>query len=127
MNDNQVVQADKQFAQTSKEKGLIKSYKQFLAEDAVFLPHNHPPQYGLANIIQFLSRHGTNYDMHWTPQAGLVAQSEDLGYTWGTYQLHVKDDQGEAIDTETGKYLNVWSKIKDEWKVIVDMGNLSPA
>jgi ketosteroid isomerase-like protein len=55
-----------------------------------------------------------------------VAKSGELGWTWGTYELHTKDADGKPV-IRYGKYVNVWRKQKNgEWKVIVDLGNPSP-
>jgi len=63
----------------------------------------------------------------WTPFRGDMAASGDLGYTYGNYVFTMKDKEGKAI-SQYGKYMSVWKKQKDgSWKVVVDMGNTSPA
>jgi ketosteroid isomerase-like protein len=67
-----------------------------------------------------------NYVLDWSPKYAEVAKSGDMGYTWGTYNLAYKDENGEE-QKSYGKYLNVWKKQTDgKWKVAVDMGNDSP-
>jgi ketosteroid isomerase-like protein len=56
-----------------------------------------------------------------------MAASGDLGYTYGNYQLKAKDKDGKVV-TRYGKYASIWKKQKDgSWKVVLDMGNSSPA
>ena len=63
----------------------------------------------------------------WTPVHADMAASGDLGYTYGTYILKHKDKSGKMV-TDYGKYTSIWKKQKDgTWKVVVDMGNSSPA
>ena len=63
----------------------------------------------------------------WTPVKADMAASGDLGYTYGTYILKHKDKAGKLV-TDYGKYTSIWKKQKDgSWKVVVDMGNSSPA
>jgi len=63
----------------------------------------------------------------WTPVRGDMAASGDLGYTFGNYVFTTRDKEGKAI-SHYGKYMSVWKKQKDgSWKVVVDMGNTSPA
>ncbi len=63
----------------------------------------------------------------WTPVKADMAASGDLGYTYGTYVFKHKDKAGKLI-TDHGKYTSIWKKQKDgSWKVVVDMGNSSPA
>jgi len=123
----QLLQADKNFAKTSKEKGAIEAYKQFLSEDATLLPNNNPPQVGLKNIINFMTGDGSNFELSWSPETGQISKSGDMGYTWGTFKMVIKNDQNKVVETEHGKYLNVWILQNRAWKVIVDMGNLNPA
>jgi ketosteroid isomerase-like protein len=63
----------------------------------------------------------------WTPVHADMAASGDLGYTYGNYVFKHKDKSGKLI-TDHGKYTSIWKKQKDgSWKVVVDMGNSSPA
>ena len=63
----------------------------------------------------------------WTPVKAEMAASGDLGYTYGNYVLKSKDKDGKLV-THYGKYTSIWKKQKDgSWKVVVDMGNSSPA
>jgi ketosteroid isomerase-like protein len=63
----------------------------------------------------------------WTPVKADMAASDDLGYTYGNYVFKSKNKEGK-IETSYGKYMSVWKKQKDgSWKVVVDMGNSSPA
>lgn len=63
----------------------------------------------------------------WTPVKADMAASGDLGYTYGNYVFKHKDKAGKLI-TDYGKYTSIWKKQKDgSWKVVVDMGNSSPA
>jgi len=63
----------------------------------------------------------------WTPVKADMAASGDLGYTYGNYVFKHKDKGGKPI-TDYGKYTSIWKKQRDRsWKVVVDMGNSSPA
>jgi ketosteroid isomerase-like protein len=63
----------------------------------------------------------------WTPVKADMAASGDLGYTYGNYVFKSRSKEGK-IETNYGKYMSVWKKQKDgSWKVVVDMGNSSPA
>lgn len=62
----------------------------------------------------------------WTPVKADMAASGDLGYTYGNYVFKHKDKTGKQI-IDHGKYTSIWKKQKDGlWKVVVDIGNLSP-
>jgi ketosteroid isomerase-like protein len=52
-----------------------------------------------------------------------VARSGDLAYIMGTYQLTMKDAQGNAVP-DHGKFVEVWEKQPDgKWKVGADIFN----
>ena len=63
----------------------------------------------------------------WTPVKAEMAASGDLGYTYGNFVFAGKDKDGKLVK-HYGKYTSIWKKQKDgHWKVVVDMGNSSPA
>jgi ketosteroid isomerase-like protein len=63
----------------------------------------------------------------WKPVAGDMSASGDLGYTYGNFVFKSKNKNGEVV-SHYGKYTSIWKKQKDgSWKVVVDMGNSSPA
>jgi len=63
----------------------------------------------------------------WTPVKADMAASGDLGYTYGNYVFTARDKDGKLV-ASYGKYTSIWKKQKDgQWKVVVDMGNSSPA
>jgi len=62
----------------------------------------------------------------WQPVKIDVAQSGDLAYSVGNWQLKGKDPSGNEV-TRTGKYITVWRKQKDgSWKVVADTGTIDP-
>ncbi|MCH8348221.1 MAG: ATP-binding cassette domain-containing protein [Proteobacteria bacterium] len=62
----------------------------------------------------------------WTPLAGGISESGDLGYTWGRYTFSNTDEAGE-MEVSHGKYFTIW-KVQDDgaWKVVLDGGNTNP-
>jgi ketosteroid isomerase-like protein len=63
------------------------------------------------------------FSLNWQPVKVEVAQSGDLGYTYGTYQLTMNDPAGNPV-TDRGKYITVWKKQADgSWKSVADMFN----
>ncbi|MBU2506368.1 MAG: hypothetical protein KJ799_06550 [Bacteroidetes bacterium] len=121
---DELLNADKEFAEASVKYGAAEAFKMFLAENAFQLPHEQNPIYGADNIYKDMLGAGFEYKLTWEPQDGMTAASGDMGYTWGKYILHFGENFSEK---SYGKYLNVWIKDKNgKWKVLVDMGNKSP-
>jgi ketosteroid isomerase-like protein len=118
---------DSAFAKLSVEKGADSAFYHYLAKEAIQLPAGANPIFGEDKIFEGMKSPGAPYTLDWLPQNGLVSQSGDLGYTWGHYTFSQKDLLGDTVYSY-GKYLNVWQKQADgSWKVLVDMGNKSPA
>ncbi len=62
----------------------------------------------------------------WTPLAGDISSSGDLGYTWGRYIYSVPDEDG-IRQISHGKYMTVWKRQADGgWKAVLDGGNPNP-
>ena len=121
-----LLQADKDFSETSLKLGAAEAFNQYLTEDALELPSGKNAVQGRENIYDMMKENQDDYKLEWTPQYAEVAKSGELGYTWGTYILSYKDEKGEE-QKSYGKYLNIWKKQTDgSWKVAVDMGNSSP-
>ena len=54
----------------------------------------------------------------WKPAKALIAQSVELGYTYGFWTIIAQND------TSRGTYLTIWKKnAMSEWKFIADTGN----
>ena len=122
--DDALLKTDIAFAKASVATSAAEAFAIYLADDAMQMPAGANPVVGKKAILAGM---GSGYVLSWEPKKAEVAKSGDLGWTWGTYELHTKDAEGKPI-VRYGKYVNVWRKQKDgTWRVILDMGNASPA
>ena len=120
-----LLDTDFEFARTSVKKGPSAAFYLYLADNAMQLPEGSLPIYGRTAIYETMK--GDHYDLLWTPVKAEVANSGELGWTWGKFVVTVRQADGSTT-TGYGKYLNIWRKQPDgKWKVIVDMGNKSPS
>ena len=120
-----LLSADRSFADLSREKGAAEAFREYLTVDAIQLPDGGHPIMGRDSIYAAMQP-GQELTLNWDPQQATVAESGELGYTWGTYTF-TWQDTGGSTTTSYGKYLNIWRKQDDgNWKVVVDMGNSSP-
>ncbi len=120
-----LLQTDVRFSKASVEKGAAEAFYEFMDDSSVSLSPNSDPLTGKNNIHERMMRGGNDYTLSWTPKKADVARSGDFGYTWGTYELSFKAEDGTP-QTRHGKYLNVWRKQNDGlWKLLVDIGNQS--
>jgi len=116
-----LLKADRDFSKLSMNRGAAAAFKEYLIQDSTLLPNHGEPLLGIDRIYQSMAG---NYTLRWSPESGKVSGSGDMGYTWGNYSNEFLDQQGKRV-VEKGKYLNIWVKQDGQWKVAVDMGNLS--
>jgi len=103
----------------------------FLDEQGSMLPPNTPMVTGKTAIAKLIASDFAlpDFKLAWHPDKAGVADSGELGYTSGTYEVSFKDASGKVV-SDTGKYLTMWKKQADgSWKVLLDMYNsdLPPA
>jgi ketosteroid isomerase-like protein len=118
-------QMEGEFMKAAVEHGSA-GYMSYYADDAVEVPNGAAIISGKVNIaktMRFLD--DKNNRLTWTPVGADVSASEDLGYTYGTYEFRALGKDGKPV-AEHGKYTSIWKKQKDgSWKVVLDMGNTS--
>lgn len=116
-----LLKTDREFSKLSVVKGAAAAFKEYLIQDSTLLPNHGEPLLGIDRIYQSMAG---NYTLRWSPESGKVSSSGDMGYTWGRYSNEYIDAQRKRV-VEKGKYLNIWVKENGQWKVAIDMGNLS--
>jgi ketosteroid isomerase-like protein len=120
-------QLEGEFMKAAADKGSA-GYMSYYADDAVEVPNGAGLIQGKIEIAKgmgFLD--DKNNRLIWTPVGADISSSGDLGYTYGNYEFHSVGKDGKAA-VEYGKYTSIWKKQKDGgWKVVLDMGNASPA
>ncbi len=114
--------ADKAWSQMVSDMDKVTSV---LADDAVFLGEGMPKITGRAAIRQAwmdMSK-APGFSIGWVPEGAVVAQSGDLGYTFGSNEIGANDAKGARVTTK-GKYVTIWRKQADgSWRAVVDIGN----
>lgn len=117
-NATDLMNADISFSDLSRQIGMKKAFLQYIDNEGILLRPGHSPIVG-ADAIDFISvLSDTAYTLSWEPMHAEIAKSGDLGYTYGTYQLKLKDT------TLNGTYVNIWKKENDgEWKFVLNSNN----
>jgi ketosteroid isomerase-like protein len=97
-----------------------KAFAAWFAEDAVTLNNGKPAVMGAAAIASQAQWDPKTYQLTWVPQGAQMGPSNDMGFTWGHYEGHSKDKNGEPV-VISGRYLTVWKKLPNgTWKVAMD-------
>jgi ketosteroid isomerase-like protein len=99
-------------------------YLSYYADDAVEVPNGALILQGKVNIAKTMGfLDDKDNQLTWVPVGADISGSGDLGYTYGTYEFHTKDKDGNPVVAH-GKYTSIWKKQKDgSWKIALDMGN----
>jgi len=67
-----------------------------------------------------------NWSITWAPLYAEAAQSADLGYTTGSFEIREKSPDGAPL-VRKGSYVTLWRKQSDgAWKVALDIGSFVP-
>ncbi|HLN72846.1 MAG TPA: DUF4440 domain-containing protein [Prolixibacteraceae bacterium] len=116
---NVLMNSDIAFSDYSAKHGIQKAFIEFAHDSVVLLKPGRMPMEGLQSLIDsYKGRSDSNKLLTWKPIKALIAESGELGYTYGIWTFIA------ASDTTKGTYLTIWKKNnKGEWKYIADTGN----
>lgn len=113
------------FAKDVLEKGGA-GFAEWFAEDGVALGNGVAPLIGRVAIAKSAYWSPKAYQLTWTPTDAVMGPSGDMGYTWGHFEGHSKDANGNPVTT-TGRYMTIWRRQVDgQWKVVLDAGANEP-
>lgn len=103
------------------------AFANWFAEDGVELSNGEAPVIGKVAIVKSANWSPKDFQLTWTPTDAAMGPSGDMGYTWGHYEGHSKDANGNPVTT-SGRYMTIWRKQPDgAWKVVLDAGSNEPA
>jgi uncharacterized protein (TIGR02246 family) len=119
---NAIRQLDREWVDAIADKD-VEALVAFYAPDGVLMNANAPAVVGRDAIREWFEAalQSPNLTYNFTPEVIEVAASGDLAYDRGTYRLAMDSPQGHVEDK--GKYVAVWKKIGNDWKVVVDIMN----
>jgi ketosteroid isomerase-like protein len=116
----EMMNTDREFSKMSEEKGMKNAFIEYLDSNGVLLRSNRLPIAGADAIDYLLQQNDTDYILTWEPRDGTVAQSGELGYTYGIYAIRPSKKDTVIY----GSYVSIWKKEKDgTWKYVLDSGN----
>lgn len=120
MERTALLKVDNDFSAMSAAKGMKNAFLEYIDSNGVLLRPNIIPVVGADAVDYLIAFKDDGFVMTWKPKDASVALSGELGYTYGTYELHPNN-----VDTVLyGTYVSVWKKQADgKWKFILDSGN----
>ncbi len=115
-----VMQADRDFSARAKAVGLRSAFVEYAAPGALMFRAGIGPVRGREAIGElFANAEGDT--LTWAPEAGELAASGDLAYTWGWYVFTGRDGK-----SGTGNYVSIWRRIDGRWRFVIDLGVPAP-
>lgn len=114
-----LMDADIAFSDYSAQNGLQKAFIEFAHDSVVLLKPNQMPIEGKQSLVEsYKGQSDSAFQLTWKPLKALMAESGELGYTYGLWT------SVSGQDSVRGTYLTIWKKNeKGEWKYIADTGN----
>ena len=114
----EILDTEQQFADLLKEEGMHKAFITFASEEAVLM-RNNKLIVGKNNIDQFYKNQDSK-NLEWKPDFVDVAESGDIGYTYGQYIFTSLDSSGKS-KVSTGVFHTVWKRRSDgKWRFVLD-------
>jgi len=115
-----LLKTDSDFSAMSVKEGKQKAFLNYFADDGVMLRDNAYPIVGRDSLISLFSKRAdSTFILSWKPVFEKIAESGELGYTYGYYTSTVK----VTGVVSRGTYLTIWKKEKDgTWKFVLDTG-----
>jgi ketosteroid isomerase-like protein len=114
-----ILERDREFSKSSAKNGAQKAFDAYAADDVRVFRNDNQPFIGKKLALTALPESPVIWT--WEPAFADVSHSDDLGYSYGTYQL-TKD--GSKI--ESGNYYRIWRKRGKVWQVVSDLLNPVP-
>lgn len=117
-----LISLDREFMKTSQFLGIAYSYSISFGNEVRLHRDGLLPMTERAAIRTYLSSQVST--LSWTPIKSDVAQSDDLGYTYGSYEQKFAGTN----KTEKGYYVRVWKRDdRGNWKLVLDTFSPIPA
>ena len=117
-----LLKIEREFSAMSESRGVVKAFDAYAHATGRLHRNGVMPVEGAGAMRAYLSQKVSKFT--WQPIAGGVAQSNDLGYTYGSYELTWAEAPNAS---ERGYYARVWKRdAKGRWKVVADITHPVP-
>ena len=116
----ELVQAERAFAEYCQNKGLPEAWVQYFSKDGfVFSPG--PLNAHDQNKPRIPSPKPSPFTLHWEPYHGAVSESGEMGFNTGPWRI--TSNRTDTLPPRYGYFFSVWKKDQSgAWKVLLDLG-----
>ena len=115
-----LMEYDRSFSAMSKERGMRTAFIEYIDSNGVLLRPNKMPLTGGAAIDFLVQQNDAEFTLTWDPQHAAVAESGELGFTYGVYIMRPMYEDTAFF----GTYTHIWKKQLDgKWKLLLNSVN----
>ncbi len=119
---NEILETEQNFTQLAQEEGIPVAFLAYADEDAVLI-RNNKLVIGKNAIREYYANQGledTSVKLTWKPEFVDVAESGELGYTYGYYDYSYIDSAGNKKENR-GVFHSIWKRQPDgSWRFVWD-------
>ncbi|MBK7213532.1 MAG: hypothetical protein IPH88_09620 [Bacteroidales bacterium] len=117
-----ILEADRYYSSLSEKEGMNAAFIEMFDSAGVMLKENHKPILGIEAISTLLRQEeDSSFILTWEPEDAIIANSGELGYSYGTYLIRSKTTLQKIGD---GTYTTIWRNTTGKgWKAVLDTGN----
>jgi ketosteroid isomerase-like protein len=118
-----LMDAERRFLKSARKNGVQKSLGEILDKEARIYRQKAQPIVGIDSIQGYFSKNP--YLSMWEPFEGGVAESGDMGYTYGSYTVGNESKPG---NDENGYYLHAWRRdASNRWTLVAEVTSPLPS
>lgn len=123
--EQELIEADREFAHRTAEEGLDAWVSHFAPEGAMISGQGEITGEPFIRAAMEPTLSDSTIVFTWEPRRARAAESGELGYTVGDYRFSRRDSAGTITETlDRGMYVTIWRRQPDgTWKVVVDIGS----
>ncbi len=117
---NEVLEAERLFAQMAQRDGVMEAFLHYAADSAVLIRGNQAFKGKEGIRAYFEENPNKNVQLNWRPVFVEASEGGDMAYTYGPYIYTAQDPEGFNIRLE-GIFHTVWKRQADgQWKFVYD-------
>jgi ketosteroid isomerase-like protein len=117
---NKLTETEKAFSKISASNDFQKLYLNLIGKNARLHRNDSFPFVGKNAIKSFVST--GKFVLHYVPIKASVAQSGDLAYVYGSYEMKVSESS--TMKDEKGSYLHIWKRMSNGvWQIVAEVMN----
>ena len=95
-------------------------------EDALVMPHNQPSSRGTDEVREYFATRIGREGVEFVDNLQEIRINGSWAYVLGTFKLRVETGDPDKPYLHNGRYLVLYEKTGDGWRMLRDMDNLDP-